>query len=232
MPPIKDVGEASRQLEAMLVRQLIASSGVFKGNGLAGSQVQTDMFVEALADAVAKAGGFGLAGMLERSLGDGEAPPHAAPHEGPPAADAGAPHSPPVSSGFGRRLDPLTGEERFHTGLDLRAAEGTAITAAAPGVVRSAGPRGGYGNAVEIDHGGGVTTLYAHASSLAVKVGDQVAEGDMVGRIGQTGRATGPHLHFEVRKEGRPVDPQRALNAYGIRAEDTIGGKATGRALK
>jgi murein DD-endopeptidase MepM/ murein hydrolase activator NlpD len=81
---------------------------------------------------------------------------------------------------------------------------------------------------VEIDHGGGLSTLYAHASQLAVKAGDVVDAGQEVARVGQTGRATGPHLHFEVRVEGRPVDPTRALNAYGIRAENTIGGRATG----
>jgi murein DD-endopeptidase MepM/ murein hydrolase activator NlpD len=90
------------------------------------------------------------------------------------------------------------------------------------GVVRSAGPRGGYGNAVEVDHGGGVTTLYAHAQSLSVKPGDVVSAGESLGEVGQTGRTTGPHLHFEVRAQGKAIDPKKALNAYGIRAEATL----------
>jgi murein DD-endopeptidase MepM/ murein hydrolase activator NlpD len=85
--------------------------------------------------------------------------------------------------------------------------------------VISAGVRGGYGNVVEIDHGHGLTTLYAHASAVEVQPGDHVQRGQEVGQVGQTGHATGPHLHFEVRVEGRPIDPAGALKAYGIRAD-------------
>lgn len=204
----RDLSDAARALEATLLRQLIASSGAFKGNGVAGSHLHAEMFIETLADAVAKGGGLGLARMLEDSLDRGE-------------ADLPAPD---VTSGFGTRTDPIDGSTRFHTGVDLAGPEGAGIRAAADGVVRSAGKRGGYGNAVEIEHGGGVSTLYAHASSLSVRVGDKVQQGQEVGRVGETGRATGPHLHFEVRVDGRPINPQAALKAYGIRAEDTIGG--------
>jgi murein DD-endopeptidase MepM/ murein hydrolase activator NlpD len=106
--------------------------------------------------------------------------------------------------------------------VDLRAAEGTPIRVTGNGVVRAAGPRGGYGNAVEIDHGGGVSTLYAHASSLSVKPGDVVTAGESLGEVGQTGKTTGPHLHFEVRAQGKAIDPKKALNAYGVRAEATL----------
>ena len=75
---------------------------------------------------------------------------------------------------------------------------------------------------MEIDHGNGLTTLYAHASELAVKPGDTIAAGQEVGSVGETGKATGPHLHFEVRVNGKPIDPRKALNAYGIRAEASI----------
>jgi len=122
------------------------------------------------------------------------------------------------------RTHPIDGVQKFHTGIDLRGSEGTPILAAESGVVRSAGHRGGYGNAVEIDHGNGVTTLYGHASELGVKPGDHVEKGQPIGEVGMTGHATGPHLHFEVRVEGKPVDPKAALKAYGIRADNPIGG--------
>jgi murein DD-endopeptidase MepM/ murein hydrolase activator NlpD len=127
-----------------------------------------------------------------------------------------------MTSGFGPRLHPVDGTESFHTGIDLRAPEGAPILAARGGVVTSAGPRGGYGNAVEIDHGGGLTTLYAHASQLNVAPGDTINPGDKVGEVGDTGKTTGPHLHFEVRVGGKAIDPKKALNAYGVRAEATL----------
>lgn len=209
-PRIKDLGEASRALEATLVKQLLESSGAFKGTGVAGSQLNAQMFMEVLADAVAKDGGFGLAKMLEKSLGSGD------------KEDAAAPKPPGVTSDFGARLHPIDNKPSFHTGLDLAAPAGTAILAAKGGTVVSAGERGGYGNAVEIDHGDGLRTLYAHARVLDVRQGDTVAPGEKLGEVGATGKTTGPHLHFEVRFEGKPIDPRKALNAYGIRAEATV----------
>jgi murein DD-endopeptidase MepM/ murein hydrolase activator NlpD len=133
-----------------------------------------------------------------------------------------------VTSGYGPRPDPIEGTTRYHTGVDLQAAEGSPIRVAADGVVKKAGARGGYGKTVEIDHGGGVTTLYAHASQVLVKPGQNVAEGQPIALAGHTGRTTGAHLHFEVRVNDRPVDPTRALNAYRGRAEDTVAGKPPG----
>jgi murein DD-endopeptidase MepM/ murein hydrolase activator NlpD len=130
-----------------------------------------------------------------------------------------------ITSPFGRRSDPIDGESKYHTGVDLRAAAGSPILAATGGVVKSAGQRGGYGNAVEIDHGNGMTTLYAHASELLVTPGETVKEGQPIARAGMSGRATGPHLHFEVRVNERPVDPARALNRYRDRVDDSIAGK-------
>jgi len=199
--------------------------------------MHAEMFMEALADAVAQSGGLGLAKVLESSVGgqEDQLSPDSAPSEAPRPA-TGAPASPnaakmppgAVSSGFGMRHHPIDGVEKFHTGIDLRGKEGTPILAAADGVVRSAGTRGGYGNAVEIDHGNGVSTLYGHASELGVKPGDHVQKGQEIGEVGMTGKATGPHLHFEVRVEGKPVDPKGALKAYGIRADNPIGGSKTG----
>lgn len=112
-----------------------------------------------------------------------------------------------VSSPFGYRIHPIFGTRRLHTGWDMRAGSGTPIAAAAEGIVVSAGVRGGYGNAVVIDHGGGLATLYAHQSSMAVSAGQQVAQGQVIGYVGCTGYCTGAHLHFEVRVGGTPVDP-------------------------
>lgn len=112
-----------------------------------------------------------------------------------------------VSSPFGYRVHPIFGTRRLHTGWDMSASAGSAISAAADGVVVSAGVRGGYGNAVVIDHGGGLATLYAHQSSMAVSAGQQVSRGQVIGYVGCTGYCTGPHLHFEVRVGGTPVDP-------------------------
>ena len=285
------------------------------------------MFIETLADAVAKAGGLGIARMLDRQMGGSGATTGAAsagggltsaglvmragayrapsapgpggvddlddPNSSAPLAEdpsapsiddyqptpapaalrgraltpfhgtsrAGSGGSPApvvpaagevtdhVTSEFGRRVHPITGDVRMHTGVDLRAAEGVPIRAAAPGIVREAGPRGGYGNAVEIDHGDGTSTLYAHASALVVKPGQHVQGGETLGLVGHTGQATGPHLHFELRHHGHPVDPLsetaagsklgpisaalpipvgRALNRYRERVEDTVGGTLSG----
>jgi murein DD-endopeptidase MepM/ murein hydrolase activator NlpD len=112
-----------------------------------------------------------------------------------------------ITSGFGWRVHPVLGYERFHSGLDIGADYGTIISAADRGMVIFAGWYGGYGNAVIIDHGGGLTTLYAHTSELYVTEGQEVQRGQAIAAVGSTGLSTGPHLHFEVRREGDPTDP-------------------------
>jgi murein DD-endopeptidase MepM/ murein hydrolase activator NlpD len=308
--PVRNPAEAYQQLEAIMLRQMLQSSGAFRATSTPGSQLRTDMFVETLADAVAKAGGLGIARMLEHQLGgdqngktdnktDGKTaagshrsgnlsllapgrgaslpgispstarvgaiddlddPNSEAPLPEDPSADSiddyqtksvghstskvhlpvvpvsdlGAdgqiPHEVTglVTSGFGQRIHPVSGESKFHTGVDLRAAEGAPIRAAANGVIRDAGRRGGYGNVVEIDHGNGTSTLYAHASALLVAKGQRIDEGQPIALVGQTGQATGPHLHFELRRNDHPVNPTstivptsitRALNRYRERVE-------------
>lgn len=118
-----------------------------------------------------------------------------------------------ISSGFGYRSDPFTGAGAFHAGLDFKGPIGAPIFAAAKGTVTFAGQRQGYGWCVEIDHGNGLTTRYAHMSRLGAQVGQQVAAGRVIGAIGSTGRSTGPHLHFEVRIHDRPVNPRPFLEA-------------------
>lgn len=116
-----------------------------------------------------------------------------------------------VGSGFGMRTDPFTGEFAMHAGIDFAAPVGTPIYAAAGGVVASAEPHPEFGNAVTIDHGNGLSTLYAHASRFAVKTGDIVRKGQAIAYVGTTGRSTGPHLHFEVHVNGVPQNPARYL---------------------
>lgn len=123
----------------------------------------------------------------------------------------GWPVSGPVTSAFGYRVHPIFGTRRLHTGVDIGVGSGVAIVAAESGTVILASPYGGYGNAVVVDHGGGLTTLYAHQSSIAVSSGQSVSRGDVVGYVGCTGYCTGPHLHFETRENGAPVDPMRYL---------------------
>jgi len=303
--PVRDRSEPFQQLEAVMLRQMLKTSGAFRASDSPGAQLRTDMFIETLADAVAKAGGLGIARMLQHQIGGGtdggaedataglsrggrfapagpgatasfrgssglddlDDPNSSAPlPEDPtaqslddfqlvhsvhgarashgvsaprtdfaPDADATGEVTHHVTSAFGRRIHPLTGERRMHTGVDLRAAEGAPIRAAAEGVVRQAGRKGGYGNVVEIDHGDGTSTVYAHASRLVVKPGQHVERGDTLGLVGHTGHTTGPHLHFELRRHGHPVDPTplsedlptpagRALNTYRERVEEPVGG--------
>ena len=113
----------------------------------------------------------------------------------------------PIISGFGPRVDPVSGSQGFHPGDDFQASYGTPIHACRAGTVVIASLQGGYGNAVVIDHGGGMATLYGHQSLLASMVGQHVNAGDVIGYVGSTGYSTGPHLHFEVRLSGNPVDP-------------------------
>lgn len=118
-----------------------------------------------------------------------------------------------LTSGFGLRSDPFTGRPEFHEGLDISAPVGTPIEAAASGVVVTARRDGDYGNLVEIDHGHGITTRYGHTSRILVKVGQKVHKGQEIALVGDTGRSTGPHLHFEVRREGHPVNPLAYLSS-------------------
>ena len=116
-----------------------------------------------------------------------------------------------LSSSFGWRTHPVFGYERFHGGMDFAADYGTPIYAAHDGVVIFAGWYGGYGNTIILDRGNGITTLYGHASQLYVEEGQRVKQGDAIGETGSTGLSTGPHLHFEVRQDGTPVDPMDYL---------------------
>lgn len=126
-----------------------------------------------------------------------------------------------MSSPFGMRMDPFLKGPAIHTGIDLRGDTGDPVRATATGKVTIASWQGGYGNMVEIDHGNGFATRYGHMSKIEVKVGQHVQIGQTIGRIGSTGRSTGPHLHYETRIDSEPVDPQKFLRA-GIRLGSNI----------
>ena len=122
-----------------------------------------------------------------------------------------------VSSRFGKRVDPFTRRLTFHAGVDIASPKGTPFTAMADGVVIHSGKRAGYGNMVEIDHGDGRTTRYGHASALLVAKGDFVKKGQKIGLVGNTGRSTGSHLHFEVLKNGKQINPKQYLTKLAKR---------------
>ena len=124
-----------------------------------------------------------------------------------------------VSSRFGLRVHPITGEKKSHTGIDIASNQGTAVYASDGGTVTLAGWNGGYGNCIMIDHGNGYVTLYGHLSSISVSVGQTVSQGATIGAVGSTGNSTGPHLHFEVLKNGTRIDPEQFFSGLTISAD-------------
>jgi murein DD-endopeptidase MepM/ murein hydrolase activator NlpD len=135
------------------------------------------------------------------------------------------------SSGYGWRDDPIRHTPRFHSGTDFRADPGTPVLAAGSGVVVFAGRQGGYGNCIYVDHGGGVVTLYAHLRRIETAKDAKIAAGERIGQVGSTGRTTGPHLHFEVRLDGRPVDPVTAMTVASIERDSPAAGRFAAFAL-
>ena len=194
--PPKDAQEAAKQFEAAFVKQLLAQVPL---PGMEGTEAQAflGMFQDALANQIVDGGGLGLAEQLEAAM------ERRAPGTSGPGARAYG-----VGSGFGMRTDPFDGTRRKHEGIDIPAAPGSPIRAARDGVVRFAGSSGGYGTLVVVDHGDGVETRYAHCAEARVMPGDVVAAGQAIATVGSSGRSTGPHLHFEVRRNGVAEDPE------------------------
>jgi murein DD-endopeptidase MepM/ murein hydrolase activator NlpD len=122
--------------------------------------------------------------------------------------------APMETSSYGYRRDPFNGHAAFHAGIDFPGRYGQPILAAAKGKISYVGQRQGYGNVVEIEHGNGIMTRYAHLSGFGARVGQNVARGDAIARMGSTGRSTGTHLHFEVRLNGQAINPRRFLEAH------------------
>jgi murein DD-endopeptidase MepM/ murein hydrolase activator NlpD len=183
--------QAASQAAALAVRQ--QKSGALKGvnQDLAELERQENQL---LAESAA------ITGVITGSSGSGSG-----------SGSLSWPVSGPVTSPFGWRIHPILGYKKFHTGIDIGVGYGVPINAAGSGTVIYATWMGGYGNVIIIDHGNGLSTLYAHQSSLAVGTGAHVARGQTIGYVGSTGFSTGPHLHFEVRVNGNPVDPMGYL---------------------
>ncbi|MCA9494291.1 MAG: peptidoglycan DD-metalloendopeptidase family protein [Myxococcales bacterium] len=213
--PTGDVRQAAEQFEALLLQQILEQMPM---PGLEGTQAGTMMsfFHEALAKELVEAGGVGLADALEQGMQGRVAPTRSALHHLPLKEQAGGAT---LTSGFGWRTDPFDGTRHHHDGLDLSAPMGTTIVAADAGRVRFAGKNSGYGNVVIVEHADGTESRYAHCSSLGVVEGDLVTAGQAIAKVGSTGRSTGPHLHFEVRKDGIPIDPREWGTAAKARVD-------------
>lgn len=216
--------EIARQAEELFARTLLKEvrKAMPEGGMLGGGQeggMWDDLLDEELAKRIADTGGLGVGDQILRLLGDGGGP-------GPTPQPLHRPHAYPshragthdhtvtegrISSTFGTRADPIHGRRKMHAGIDIAAPSGTPIRALRDGEVTFAGRSGGYGNLVVIDHGDGLESRYAHASRLGVKPGQRVEAGEELATVGATGRATGAHLHLEVRRDGRAVDPMPFL---------------------
>ena len=224
---------AAKQLEAFFLRQLLAEArpkGGMLDGGFAGDTF-AQMLDDAISDKLSAGGGIGMAGMFAAQLANGADVPIAQPPRAPEPAPRIGPSieglpqlALPVigrpSSGYGMRIHPITHASSMHPGFDLAAPTGTAVSAAAAGKVTHAGPAGTYGNLVTIRHADGFETRYAHLSAVSVTEGARVNAGDDIGKVGSTGMSTGPHLHFELRKDGKSMDPKPLLPATEVRQLD------------
>jgi murein DD-endopeptidase MepM/ murein hydrolase activator NlpD len=135
------------------------------------------------------------------------------------------------SSGFGWRDDPIRHTRSYHSGTDFRGDPGTPVVAAGDGIVTFCGRLGGYGNVIDIDHGGGVLTRYAHLRRIETRKDTAITAGEKIGQVGSTGRTTGPHLHFEVRLDGAPVSPILAMSVAALQREAPLAGRLAAIAL-
>lgn len=228
--------QQSAQFESLILNMMLATmrktvetSDLFGGSDSPGRQIYTAMLDNEYARIMAETGQFGLGSMLmEQFGGEGEGlKPAPASRDILPGSLAGlggglssvgktvggflSPLRGEISSHFGMRVHPVSNQLQMHEGVDLVVPVGTPVQATAAGRVLFAGERGGYGNLVVIEHENGIQSLYGHLDSMDVAVGDRVERGQIVARSGNTGLSTGPHLHFEIRLGGRPVNPVEFL---------------------
>lgn len=188
-------------LKAM--RAAMPQEGLLENEALS-RDVFTAMMDSEIARVMARRDSTGFTQQVEKSLEKTAAQPQRQ-HESQDSAKG------IVSSGFGKRTDPLNGQVRFHEGIDIAAPSGTSVKAAADGKVVFSGHVAGYGNLLEVDHGNGWVTRYGHNAANLVAAGDDIKAGQAIALVGNTGRSTGPHVHFEVRKAGKPVNPENLL---------------------
>jgi murein DD-endopeptidase MepM/ murein hydrolase activator NlpD len=223
------VKELAHQFEAMLMTQMLRSMRQSmlsdeESDGF-GKSMMTDAFDTELGQSLSGAGGIGLSSVLIRAFDrqlSGAAPigpaaatavPEPPAPPAPGAAESAALPGGQITSGFGWRSDPFNGQAKFHSGTDVRMAYGQEVASAAAGRVSFVGQQGGYGLTVKVDHGNGLESRYAHLSSAEVRPGDPVGTGQVIARSGNSGHSTGPHLHFEVLRNGRAVDPIKGFGA-------------------
>ncbi len=194
------------------MRRTVEKCDLFHGGS--GEEVYESLLDQELAKSMSSASDRGLADLLYQQLRSKGAGSKEGPQPPPGPLDHGAPRWPvqgSISSEFGWRTHPIHGDRRFHQGLDVAAEQGTPIACSLPGRVVTSEFQEGYGNLVVVDHGRGISTLYAHNRKNLVRTGDWVQAGDPVAQVGSTGMSTGPHLHFEVRRHGRALNPARFL---------------------
>lgn len=219
--------EAAEQVEALFVKLLLKEvrksmpeDGLFASREL---EMFTDLFDEQVAKDIAESGKLGLADAIEEAItGKPVAHSHRAAHAYRRFASGTASDGPVegrITSGFGHRHHPILHRRMMHYGVDIGAPRGTPIRAVRDGVVTRSERAGSYGNVVFVDHGNGLETRYAHADELLVRPGARVEAGQVLATVGSTGRSTGPHLHFEVRKDGVAVDPTPFLGAISPSSE-------------
>jgi murein DD-endopeptidase MepM/ murein hydrolase activator NlpD len=229
-PDAQKLARLAGEFESMLLLQMLREmrkSGSWKDDSEEkdgfGAATLFDTLDQELATYITKAQGFGLEKSLVTQVTGAPAGVNAiVPTQLPtldlPTTGQSAEAGRAETSPFGWRRDPFSGVNKYHRGVDLRAAYGEPIGAADGGTVVFAGEQGGYGQTVVVEHAGGVRTRYAHLSSLMTEAGAEVKAGEAIGRAGRSGRATGTHLHFEVTKNGHPIDPHR-LSAGGLKVE-------------
>jgi murein DD-endopeptidase MepM/ murein hydrolase activator NlpD len=188
-------------LKAM--RATLSQDGFVESESLS-RDIYTSMMDAEIAKAVAKRDTSGFAKTVERALDKISAPTRT-------PSEPKTPSNGIVSSVFGFRKDPLSGHKRLHNGVDIAAPMGTPVKAAGAGTVIFSGRTAGYGNLVEVDHGDGLVTRYGHNAQNLVAVGDRIEPGQAIALVGSTGRTTGSHVHFEVRRAGKTINPETLL---------------------
>jgi len=216
--------QVAQEFESLFLAQLLTimqesveSSGLFEGGP--GKEIYTAMMNQELGRALAAGGGMGLSKLMEPYLtSETNAREPRSTHPIPDRTDGnrgGGTVSANMSgfvlsSNLGWRKDPFNGEWRYHRGVDFAAPSGTEVRSLSRGQVVFAGAQGGYGNTVVVESEHGVKTRYAHLSEVGVETGEEVSRGQEIGKVGDTGRATGPHLHLEMEQSGRLLDPLRS----------------------
>lgn len=212
--------EAARSFESFYCEMLFKEMEKTLPKGFLGDgpmSALSTLVDRALADAMAAGGGIGVGRLLSGQLDPAAVHTPSGPDAPTPLkALRRFPVDGRVTSGFGMRIHPILGGWRMHRGVDIAAETGTPIVPVAPGTVKETREQDGYGRMVVVDHGNGWTSLYAHCDRVDVVEGQRVDAGTRLGTVGSTGLSTGPHLHLEVHRDGKPVDPASLLEASGV----------------